>query len=227
MKKPIILSKNLIWDNDTKILQYETKTVKLTQSETILLDTLINHINRPMSSELLFDEIFNFDKEYSAQTIRVIVSKLRKKLPVNIIENIYGHQYIIRIENISYQLQNELDNYLYDVLDQIDYSVVITNPLEYDNPVIYANKKFLDVYQYNQKDIIGKNCRILQHEKTNQSNKAKLKEAIEKKVPITTELINYRKDLSQIKIELTVSPIFDRKNEALKYFIGMQKIISQ
>jgi PAS domain S-box-containing protein len=227
MKKPIVLSKNLIWDNEAKILQYENRLIKLTKSETILLNTLINHINRPMSSELLFHELFDYDKEYSAQTIRIIISKLRKKLPVNIIENIYGHQYIIRIENISHQLQNELDNYLYDVLDQIDYSVVITNPLEYDNPVIYANKKFLEVYQYSPKDIIGKNCRILQHEKTDQANKAKLKEAIEKKIHVTTELINYKKDLSEIKIELTVSPIFNRKSEELKYFIGMQKIIKE
>jgi PAS domain S-box-containing protein len=38
----------------------------------------------------------------------------------------------------------------------------VTNPREEDNPIVLANKAFLDLTGYAAEEIIGRNCRFLQ-----------------------------------------------------------------
>ena len=40
--------------------------------------------------------------------------------------------------------------------------MVVTNPREEDNPIVLANKAFLDLTGYTAEEIIGRNCRFLQ-----------------------------------------------------------------
>lgn len=225
--KSIMIREELYWNLENKILQYKDKIITLTKSESILLGYLIQNLNKSIHSEVLFYEIFDYEKEYTAQSIRMIISKLRKKIPCPLIDNIYGSEYIIRTTNITNNkiLKHNLDEYLYDIIDQISHGIVITNPNYTDNPVIYVNKTFLDIFLFNEEDIIGKNCRVLQYKDNEQNEKYRLKEAIEKKESITVKLKNYKKDLTPIFIELTVNPIFCKRSGDLKYFIGLQKVI--
>ncbi len=68
--------------------------VQLSKSESKLLALLSQHKNQDISSHDIFTHVWdNFDKEFSQDSIRTLVKKLRKKLPNDILKNVYGGYY--------------------------------------------------------------------------------------------------------------------------------------
>lgn len=63
-----------------------------------------------------------------------------------------------------------------------------------DNPIIYASEGFTRYTGYSKEEIEGRNCRFLQGKDSNPSDVAKIREAIQKKEPVSLCLLNYRKD---------------------------------
>ena len=76
--------------------------------------------------------------------------------------------------------------------------MVVTNPREEDNPIVLANKAFLDLTGYTAEEIIGRNCRFL-----GQDDAAAL--ANEREVNV--EILNYRKSGSTFWNRLRLSPV--------------------
>lgn len=60
------------------------------------------------------------------------------------------------------------DNHLVSETDldaffkKFNFNFVISNPREPDNPIIYASEGFFKITGYAPKDILNRNCRILQ-----------------------------------------------------------------
>ncbi|SFV66763.1 Two-component response regulator yesN [hydrothermal vent metagenome] len=68
--------------------------VELSKSETLLLHLLCKHTNRELGSYDIFVYVWNdFDKEFSKDSVRTLVKKLRQKLPPGILKNTYGGFY--------------------------------------------------------------------------------------------------------------------------------------
>jgi PAS domain S-box-containing protein len=124
-------------------------------------------------------------------------------------------------------IAKELGDYLFDILDQNFDSVSISDPNQEDNPVVYINKSFTRIFGYENKDILGKNCRILHAHDKEQKNLQLLRDAIFDQKPITTTIRNYTKDGRLIYVEITISPIFDRNTNKIKYFLGTQKDLTK
>ena len=74
-------------------LVVHTNTIKLTKNEIKLLRLFIDNNNKTLDSLDIFNNIWEFSKEYKTESIRTLVKKLRKKLPLDTIENIYGGGY--------------------------------------------------------------------------------------------------------------------------------------
>jgi len=91
----IILPNNYTWNKNISQLIYENNTIKLTKNETVILKLLILNPQQIFPNEDLYNAIFYEDseKDLSINSIRLIVKRLRKKLPENIIENVYGKGY--------------------------------------------------------------------------------------------------------------------------------------
>ena len=87
------LSKTTYFDFVSKNLFENNTQIKLTINELALLQLFIKNFNVILKSEYIFNEIWNFNKEYKVDSIRTLVKKLRKKIPFNCIENIYGGNY--------------------------------------------------------------------------------------------------------------------------------------
>ena len=104
--------------------------------------------------------------------------------------------------------------------------IIITDPLQPDNPIIYINPAFTKITGYTAQDILGKNCRCLQGEKTDTKAVELIREAIYKKQPVQVTLLNYRKDGQPFWNELKVSPVFS-EDGSLLYFIGIQTDITE
>lgn len=88
------LAERITYDSFNKILFLDKESVRLTKSELLLLDLLVR--NHPRS--VTYQEIENFiwsDGGMSIEALRTLVRALRKKLPIDIIENVSGVGYKI------------------------------------------------------------------------------------------------------------------------------------
>ncbi len=110
-------------------------------------------------------------------------------------------------------------------IDNAHSPLILTDPQQEDNPIVYVNEAFEDITGYPQTEVLGRNCRFLQGERTDQETVAKLREAIENEEPITVELQNYRKDGTPFWNELTVAPVYDGDGALVRY-LGTQRDVT-
>jgi len=220
MKK---LSDNCLWDVETETIYFQNQIVPLSTKSTALIKMLIDAKGRPVGSNSIFYHIWGEDIAFKSKPVRSLVSNLRKKLPCLKIYNYYGGRYALEkyVENIS-----DLNAFLPDILDQAKNGITITDPNEPDNPIIYVNEAFSEIFGYSMEEIIGKNCRFLQNNDKEQAEIKNIRNAIKEEKDITATLRNYHKDGTLIYNEITISPIFDKTTDKVKYFLGVQKDVT-
>lgn len=117
-------------------------------------------------------------------------------------------------------LQTDIKNGLLEaMLNGSKVAAVVTDPEQADNPIIYNNETFAELTGYADEEIIGRNCRFLQGEKTDRTTIRQIKEAISKREKITVTIENYRKDGSTFWNRLNIEPV---TMDGRLYFIGTQ-----
>ncbi|MCM5573051.1 PAS domain-containing protein, partial [Xanthomonas hortorum pv. pelargonii] len=104
--------------------------------------------------------------------------------------------------------------------------MTVTDPHLLDNPIVFANRAFLEMTGYSSEEVIGHNCRFLQGPDTDPANVNEVRASIANRREFATEVLNYRKDGSSFWNALFVSPVFDDKGE-LVYFFGSQLDVSR
>jgi diguanylate cyclase (GGDEF)-like protein/PAS domain S-box-containing protein len=104
--------------------------------------------------------------------------------------------------------------------------VVITDPHQSDNPVIYVNPGFERITGYSAAEMIGQNCRILQGSGTDAKTKRQIRKAVEMQHECHVTIQNYRKDGTPFWNELFIAPVLD-SNGHLTNFIGIQTDITE
>ncbi|MRH41513.1 EAL domain-containing protein [Aquibacillus halophilus] len=111
-------------------------------------------------------------------------------------------------------------------IEEITTGVIMTDPNQSDNPIVYANPFFYKLTGYSKEEVIGLNCRLLQGEGTDPIALKKIREAIEKVESISIEIKNYSKDGSEFWNELLITPVFNQEHQLIR-FIGLQKDITE
>jgi len=114
--------------------------------------------------------------------------------------------------------------HLEQVISSTSTGVVITDPHQIDNPILYVNPAFTQITGYTAAEVLGKNCRFLSGVDTDPDTIQLLREAIAQRQPITCTLLNYRRDGSCFWNEITVDPIFEAGQ--LLYFVAMQRDVT-
>ncbi|MEO1937693.1 MAG: response regulator transcription factor [Sulfurimonas sp.] len=89
----LILNENSHYDKEKKILNVNGEIVYLTKYEIIFLDILSQQLSKIYSNDEIVGSYQTLNENIDAQNIRKLVSKLRKKMPENTIESIYGVGY--------------------------------------------------------------------------------------------------------------------------------------
>ncbi|MGG4412145.1 PAS domain-containing protein [Niallia taxi] len=117
------------------------------------------------------------------------------------------------------------NEFLREVINRVSTGIVITDPNQVDNPIIYVNQGFEKLTGYHSNDIVGKNCRFLQGDDTEQLEVDKLRNAIAKKESIVVILRNFKKNGEMFWNELALHPIYVGESKSL-YFVGLQKDIT-
>lgn len=96
--------------------------------------------------------------------------------------------------------------------------MVITDPSQPDNPIVFCNESFQKLSGYERHEIIGQNCRFLQGPETNREDVAKVRAAVDEGRDIGIDLLNYRKDGSTFWNALYLSPVRNEEGEIRFYF---------
>jgi len=104
--------------------------------------------------------------------------------------NYHGGFYSLTLYNKG---SKNFKDHIFEILDQSSHSVVITDIHQEDNPIIFVNNRFTELFGYTQKEVLGKNCRFLQGNDKEQKEIAQIREAIDKQEEIAVTLRNYDK----------------------------------
>jgi len=104
--------------------------------------------------------------------------------------------------------------------------MIVTDPMQLDNPIIFANPAFLAMTGYTEEEIIGQNCRFLQGAETDRATVDEIRAAIKERREIASEILNYRKNGSTFWNALFVSPIYNEQGD-LVYFFASQLDVSR
>ncbi|SEI08717.1 PAS domain S-box-containing protein [Halobacillus karajensis] len=125
-----------------------------------------------------------------------------------------------RLEEIQ---QNE---FIKAAIDHVGAGVVITDPEQDDNPLIYCNQGFEELTGYKAEEVLGRNCRLLQGEETDPKHVDHVREGLANRKPVKVEMKNYRKDGTVFWNELHIFPVYIAQMDQT-YFVGVQKDVSQ
>lgn len=99
--------------------------------------------------------------------------------------------------------------------------MIVTDPRQDDNPIIFANPAFLQMTGYAANEVLGRNCRFLQGPDTDPDTVAEVSEAIRRRRETSVEIINYKKNGSAFWNALFISPVLDGDGE-LRYYFASQ-----
>lgn len=103
--------------------------------------------------------------------------------------------------------------------------MIITDPRQHDNPIVFANDAFLKLTGYSRLEVTGRNCRFLQGPATDPESVAKIRAAIQARTDVSVDLVNYRKDGTTFYNALYISPVYDDAGE-LQFFFASQLDVS-
>lgn len=104
-------------------------------------------------------------------------------------------------------------------------AMVITDPRQDDNPIVFVNKAFQDLTGYSRDEIIGRNCRFLQGADTDPQVVRTIGEAIRAGEDIQVDILNYRKDGSSFWNALFLSPVRG-EDDQIQFFFASQLDVS-
>lgn len=214
------LSEDLYWDFDVKKLFAKNKEIHLSNSQRRLLEFMVAHPNKSLHGTDIFYEVYDpSDREFSSRAIRNLIYGLRKLIPDIDIKNTYGGFYCLHVKSEA----NKSLCDLCEVLDQIKNAVALTDPNQPDNPIIYINKAFLELFKYKESELLGYNLRLLNRKDDCQNGLTRLKGAIKKQEFIEVNIREYTKEGQIVHDEITISPIFDKQRKKLIYFLSIHK----
>jgi two-component system CheB/CheR fusion protein len=111
-------------------------------------------------------------------------------------------------------------------IQAVSQGILITDPNQTDNPIIFASAGFERMTGHRSDEVVGKNCRFLQGQDTDQETVRELRSAISAARSCAVEILNYRKDGKAFWNELTITPVLGPAGQ-LTHFVGVQTDITE
>jgi PAS domain S-box-containing protein len=109
-------------------------------------------------------------------------------------------------------------------MDEAPVGIVITDPDQDDNPIVYVNDRFETLTGYDRSEALGRNCRFLQGEDTDPGTRRYLRERIDAELPVDVDIVNYRKNGERLWQKLDIAPV--REDGTVTNFVGFQTEIT-
>jgi PAS domain S-box-containing protein len=110
-------------------------------------------------------------------------------------------------------------------MDEAPVGIVITDPDQEDNPIVYVNDRFEEITGYDRSEALGRNCRFLQGEDTDPETRRRLRERIDAERPVSVDIVNYRKTGERLWQRLDIAPVRDADGDVTN-FVGFQREVT-
>ncbi|WP_339104770.1 bacterio-opsin activator domain-containing protein [Haloterrigena salinisoli] len=110
-------------------------------------------------------------------------------------------------------------------INEAPVGITISDPDREDNPLVYVNDAYQEITGYGYDEVVGRNCRFLQGEDSDEEAIAEMAAAIDEDRPVTVELKNYRKDGTEFWNEVTIAPVRDADGTVTNY-VGFQNDVT-
>lgn len=119
----------------------------------------------------------------------------------------------------------QLDKEDFNLIQNIQNSqqcFVITDPSLHDNPIVYASDDFFQLTGYSQEEVLGRNCRFLQGNKTSPENEkvAAVRKAVAAGEDCNVTMVNYTSSGKPFWNSLFIAALRDAENNIVN-FIGV------
>ncbi|GJP49355.1 hypothetical protein CLOM_g8577 [Closterium sp. NIES-68] len=108
------------------------------------------------------------------------------------------------------------------VLKDLNFSFVVTDPKQQDNPIVYVSDAFLELTGYTRKEVLGRNCRFLQGPGTDRGAVVKIRDALRNEASCQVQILNYTKDGTPFWNLFQISPVRMGPKNVLAHYIGVQ-----
>lgn len=125
-----------------------------------------------------------------------------------------------------FELDEHRNGVFFAAIETTRMPMLLTDPRQQDNPIVFANRAFLALTGYAYSDILGRNCRFLQGPETDREVVMAVRGAVEQRREVSVELLNYRKDGTSFWNALFLSPVYNREGEVV-YFFASQLDVSR
>jgi len=109
----------------------------------------------------------------------------------------------------------------YDHIMDMKHTFCVSDPALPDCPVVFCSDGFLALTGYERDEVLGRNCRFLQGERTSQLAVGEVRKAVAEGTECSVRMINYKKNGQPFWNYLTVRPIKNAGGEVIK-FVGVQ-----
>jgi diguanylate cyclase (GGDEF)-like protein/PAS domain S-box-containing protein len=111
-------------------------------------------------------------------------------------------------------------------LASVSDGVLITDPTQPDNPIVYCNASFERITGYREQELLGRSCRVLQGDDRKQPELDVLRDAMRDARACHVVLRNYRKDGELFLNSLSITPVRDPSGK-VTHFVGSVEDITE
>ena len=125
---------------------------------------------------------------------------------------------------ISREGLQDRSNVFFAAVEMTRMPMVVTDPRQPDNPIVFVNGAFLDLTQYKEEQVLGRNCRLLQGPDTDRRTVDEIRKAIDERRPVSVDILNYKADGTTFWNALFMGPVFDTEGQLLYFFASQMDI---
>src|SRR3989338_2980758 len=104
-------------------------------------------------------------------------------------------------------------------------SVLITDNMIEDNPIIYANPAFYKPTGFSEDETLGRNCRFLQGDESVPEQAEHIRKTLELGSVFQGVLLNYKRDGSSFWNRLTIGPMMNEAGD-ITHYVGFQEDVT-
>ncbi|MBK4737562.1 histidine kinase famiy protein [Noviherbaspirillum pedocola] len=119
---------------------------------------------------------------------------------------------------------NDRGNVFFAAVEMTRMPMLVTDPNQPDNPIVFVNRAFLDLTEYEEEQVIGRNCRMLQGKDTNPATVDEIRAALQEQRAVAVDILNYKASGKAFWNALFIGPIFDQGGKLLYYFASQLDI---
>ncbi len=102
-------------------------------------------------------------------------------------------------------------------------SVTFVDVTAPSHPIVYVNPAFCELTGYDQAEVLGRNCRFLQGERSNPEQRQMFSAAIRAGLPLRLSIDNYRKDGTHFLNDVSLEPIVDGLGAPMLYMATQRR----